>query len=303
MEEIYLGYYLSLRFDKRFVTMPNNLTNVLLCPICKALLLKSSEKNFGCAANHNFDLAKEGYLNLLPVQKKNSKNPGDNKEMIAARRSFLEMGYYNPLVKKIAEIINAENDNSEQKIILDAGCGEGYYSAKILERITGDKTALGFDISKYAVKLAAKKYPANFYFVGSVYDMPIKENSIDIIVSVFAPVSMPEFYKILKNKGQLIVVSAGPEHLKEIAGLVYETFKPHPFNLPHKLNGLFEIVETQELIFNILLNNKKDLLSLLKMTPYYWSASKERQNAFEELEQLNVTCDFKISVLNKIGIW
>lgn len=275
-----------------------NLTNLLTCPICKTPLLKSSEKNYSCAANHNFDLAKEGYLNLLLVQKKNSKNPGDNKEMISARRSFLEMGYYDPLVKKIAEIINGGNEG-EQKTILDAGCGEGYYSAKILERVAGAKNALGFDISKYAVKLAAKKYPANFYFVGSVYDVPIEENSIDVIVSVFAPVSMSEFYKILKNKSQLIIVSAGPEHLKQLAELVYETFKPHPFNLLNKLNGLFKIVETKELNFDILLDNKKDLLSLLKMTPYYWSVGKERQGVFELLEQLNVTCDFKISILKK----
>jgi len=272
--------------------------SIITCPYCESPLSDSGERNFICANKHSFDLAKQGYLNLLPVNQKKSKDPGDNEMMIAARRNFLELGFYDQLIESIKVTIADQISFDNHKVVaLDAGCGEGYYSENALNNIPNLETKiLGTDISKYAVKNAAKKYKNNFYFVSSVFNLPLADNSTDLILSVFSPIATEEFKRILSKDGVLIVVSPAPNHLREMAELIYDVFRPHTSNVLEKTTPILKHVCTKRTTFKINMDNAEDLLSLLKMTPYYWSTGIERLEKITNKKALSVTCDFNIDI-------
>lgn len=272
--------------------------SILLCPYCKGALRDTEEKCFTCENNHSFDVAKQGYINLLPVNQKKSKDPGDNQMMIAARRNFLERGFYDPLIESIKKLVTDKLSFNTNKIIaFDAGCGEGYYSEKALNNLSNLKAKIwGTDISKYAVKNAAKKYKNNFYFVSSVYNLPIADSSTNLILSIFSPFKPEEFKRILSKDGFVIIVSPAPNHLREMAELIYEEFKPHTTNIVEKMTTLFEHDSTNRTTFTIDLKSAEDLLFLLKMTPYYWSTGLERLQNITNKNELSVTCDFNVDI-------
>lgn len=276
--------------------------DVIICPHCKETLNKSEPKSYACSNRHNFDLSKEGYLNLLAVNQKKSKSPGDNELMISARRNFLEQGFYDPMIYDLKQVINTElTFENEAFTALDAGCGEGYYSEKALKNKNTKRTVLGTDISKYAVKNAAKKYKDNFYFVGSVYHLPIATKSIDLILSIFSPIHGEEFQRIVKNKGYLLVVSPGPNHLKELAELIYNSFRPHQNNIAEGIKTNFELQSESQSTFTIQLSSSETLLMLLKMTPYYWNTSKEAMERLTNCNEISITCDFNLSIFKAIS--
>ena len=275
--------------------------SIIICPYCKSSLHDSREKTFICENNHSFDIAKQGYLNLLPVNQKKSKDPGDNQMMIAARRNFLELGFYDPLIDSIKNLITDKLSFVTKEIIaFDAGCGEGYYSEKALNNLTGLETKIfGTDISKYAVKNAAKKYKNNFYFVSSIYNLPIAKTSTDLILSVFSPVMVEEFKRILSQQGYVIIVSPASNHLREIAELIYDTFRPHTTNVVENMTSLFKHETTKRTTFKIDIENAEEVLFLLKMTPYYWSTGVERLENITNKNELSVTCDFNIDIFSQ----
>jgi 23S rRNA (guanine745-N1)-methyltransferase len=279
------------------------LIHPIICPFCQHSLHFNGERSYVCQNNHNFDLAKQGYLNLLPVNKKKSKSPGDNDMMVKARREFLEAGFYNPLMDEIKQVIEGElNFHSEEINILDSGCGEGYYSENALNNLDGLKSIVtGTDISKDAVRHAAGRYKNNFYFVSSIYNLPVKTNSIDLILSVFSPNDNKEFSRVLKQQGYLIIVSPGENHMKQLAELIYDSFRPHEYTIIEKTGEPFSYVSTRRKTFEIDMKDSEMLQNLLKMTPYYWNTSKEVQKKIEKNKDITITCDFNITVFKKSG--
>lgn len=274
----------------------------LICPFCQNRITDNGSSSYTCELNHSFDLSKEGYLNLLPVHQKNSKSPGDNEMMISARRSFLELGFYEPLIDSLKTILQDDFAfNNKSFVALDAGCGEGYYSEKVLNKIAGKGShILGTDISKYAIKNAAKKYKNIFYFVSSVYHLPVATESVDVLLSVFAPVDPVEFQRVLSKNGVVVIVSPRQNHLKELAELIYDTFKPHENNVVELMTPSLNHLFTKQTTFNIHITSKETLMLLLKMTPYYWSANEEKLEKVALCNDLNITCDFNIAVFKHI---
>jgi 23S rRNA (guanine745-N1)-methyltransferase len=272
--------------------------SIINCPYCKNSLHDTRERTYVCENGHSFDVAKQGYLNLLPVNQKKSKDPGDNEMMIAARRNFLELGYYDPLIEKIKKLVTDKLIFETRDIVaFDAGCGEGYYSEKALNNLPELNTQiLGTDISKYAVKNAAKKYKNNFYFVSSVYNLPIANASTNLILSIFSPFKVEEFQRILSKEGYVVIVSPAPNHLREMAELIYEEFRPHSTKIVEKMTAKFEHNTTTRATFTIDIKSAEDLLFLLKMTPYYWSTGIERLENITTKSELSVTCDFNIDI-------
>ncbi len=136
------------------------------CPLCHAPLSRH-ERAFICPQRHQFDIAKEGYVNLLPVQHKRSRDPGDNAEMMQARRAFLDAGHYQPLRDTICSLFE-ETLPAEATALLDIGCGEGYYTQAFagVGRARGAQT-VGLDVSKAAIRAAAKRYPQVMFCVAS----------------------------------------------------------------------------------------------------------------------------------------
>lgn len=272
--------------------------SILLCPFCKNSLHFDGNRSFVCQSAHNFDVSKQGYLNLLPVNKKKSKSPGDNGMMVKARREFLEAGFYDPLMSEIKKIIDSSLVFSDESIqILDSGCGEGYYSEQALSNLNNHTSdILGTDISKHAVKSAAGKYKNNFYFVSSIYDLPIKSKSLDLVLSVFSPIDSKEFNRVLKEAGFLLVVSPGKNHMKELAELIYDSFRPHQYTIEEKISDSFSPISISQKSFQIDIRDSVMLGNLLKMTPYYWNTSLEAQKKIELCNEISIQCDFLISV-------
>ncbi len=271
--------------------------SILICPHCKLPLRITENNSYGCENNHQFDIAKEGYVNLLPANQKKSKNPGDSELMIAARRSFLAEGHYDPLLDEISELIQDEVSKEKATTILDAGCGEGYYTDRLVRNL--EKIApqvYGTDISKYAVRIAAKRYKSVHFFVSSIFNLPVADSSVDLIVSIFAPFQAEEFQRILTSNGALLIVSPAENHMKEIAELVYDEFRPHERTILDKIPDAFVKVKAERCSFKLELTDNESLVNLLKMTPYYWSASEKQVANFQTIQTISVTCDFNITV-------
>lgn len=165
---------------------------VLVCPVCGGALLRT-ERQYTCPAGHSFDVAKEGYVNLLCTSKSADKM-GDSKESAAARHAFLERGYYGCLKEALTPLLHGN--------VLDICCGEGYYDS-----VPADGALYGFDLSKTMVRLAAKRKNGGQYFVANLARMPVAEGSIDTALHLFAPFHDRAFARVLAPGGRLYSVT------------------------------------------------------------------------------------------------
>ena len=201
------------------------MTSLFRCPVCGGPLLRE-ERALRCAAGHSYDLAKEGYAYLLPPNQKHSAAPGDDKAMAAARRDFLSKEYYIPLLNTIcSRILPLAGENP---VILDAGCGEGWYDRCIAQAFAqaGRPVQLaGFDIAKPAVRLAAKALPTAQYAVASSFSQPVRTGWADLLLNCFSPFAQEEFLRVLRPGGRMIYVVPGAEHLYQMKAVLYE--KPY----------------------------------------------------------------------------
>lgn len=268
-----------------------------ICPICKETLVRDG-KSYYCTNRHCYDISKEGYVNLLPVQKKNSLSPGDNKEMIQARHNYLNEGAYDTLVRAIAgEIEKGVEANSID--ILDAGCGEGYYLKKIKEYILEDSIDMsvglyGVDISKDAVRIGAKSYKDISFSVGSVFDMPYRDSVFDVVLNVFAPFDNKEVVRVLKNGGLLIKVVPSKTHLHEFRKIIYETVTEHEEKSIDATG--FDLISKVNVNYSKHFDKNETISSLYKMTPYYFNSSEESKAKILGLDEITLTIDFDIYV-------
>ena len=181
----------------------------LLCPVCKKKL-NIDLNRYHCLNGHSFDIAKEGYLNL---NLKSSVKTGDEKEMVRARKAFLEKDYYLFLRDKLNEIIDGLHVSS----LLDLGCGEGYYTQSF-----NVKDKLGIDLSKEALKLASRHDKSTMYVLKTIFDVSLHDESVDLIVTIFAPVSK-EIDRVLKDEGHFILVRPDERHLFELKEAIYDS--------------------------------------------------------------------------------
>lgn len=245
-----------------------------LCPLCQQPL-QLSDKHFQCANRHSFDIAREGYVNLLPVQQKNSKDPGDNKDMMQARRSFLQAGWYAPLATAITRMLTPLAANT----MLDLGCGEGYYTA-LLKQALPQVQLFGVDISKTAIKFAAKANRDIQFSVASAYQLPFADNSFDAIVRIYAPSKASELQRLVKHGGHLLTVTPGPNHLLQIKQAVYDTVRLHDDAIAQ--NEGFMHLGRQRLQFELAFRCAEDVLALVQMVPLAWKFSAEQKQQFAD---------------------
>lgn len=260
---------------------------MIICPNCKQPLINYT-KYYRCPNAHSFDVAKEGYLNLLLPKKNSTHLHGDNKEMIVARKNFLEKDYFKPLSDKITELLIPLIDSNST--ILDAGCAHGYYSNKLTSI---SNNIIGIDISKYAISKAAKHIPNGTFLVASLADIPIENDSIDLIINIFAPHFENEFSRILKRHGILIKVTPATNHLQELKDVLYE----NPYSKEDKIYDLelFFLLKSISLEYQMMVS-KDDLLALLQMTPYYYKTANNDKAKLNHLKNLSITAAFIISI-------
>lgn len=264
---------------------------ILSCPVCKKPLSKT-ERSYICPSSHNFDEAKEGYVNLLSGSHKQGELIGDNKSMALSRRDFLNKGYFSSLANGVCDVLKSENLQNPN--VLDICCGEGYYSEYLSKRT--DCNLYGFDISKNMVRLAAKRKLDAVFFVANLSHIPIFDGSVDFAFHLFAPFHDEEFSRVLKKGGVLVTAVPGKNHLWELKSAVYDT----PYQNDEKLpESRLTLERTIKISNTIKIDNNEDIMSLFKMTPYYYRTSKEGIERAEKLETLETTLEFVLGVYRK----
>lgn len=271
-------------------------TEKLICPICKNKLVQNGNA-ICCVKRHCFDIARQGYVNLLPVQNKKSLHPGDTKEMLVARRKFLESGIYTPICNAVKDTALNLLRGVDTPTVADIGCGEGYYTTDF-KRSIRDCNIIGADISKDAVKMACNRDKEITWITATAGCLPIADESIDLITAIFSLVSEAEYLRVLKKGGYVIDVSAGNDHLKELKEIIYDDVyiqdkKP---SIPSK--GFKEIFRRDEK-FSFTLENEQ-LKNLLIMTPHLWRIKKENRERLENMNSLSLTAHFWIRAMQKI---
>ena len=271
--------------------------NCFICPICgEKLHLSENGASLVCGKEtkpHCFDIASEGYVNL----DRDHAGGGDSKECVRSRTAFLDKGYYSPIASKMCEILNDITD--DEGTLLDAGCGEGFYTSSFARSLTG-MTVCGVDISKHAVRHGAKRAKKeglenNVYAVSSIFALPFENESVDVVTSIFAPCPEEEFSRVLKRGGYLVIAAAGEKHLLGLKKALYDDIymNEERADMPSVDFGL---VKKEKLEFKINLRTNEDILNLFSMTPYYYRTSqrdKEKLTSLSSLES-EIEIDFFI---------
>ena len=265
------------------------------CPLC-AQPLTWEEHCCRCAAGHSFDRASEGYAHLLPANRKHSKNPGDDKQMVAARCAFLDKGYYAPLRDTLCQLAVRLTAGEPSPVIFDSGCGEGYYSAGLAHAIP-NSTLAGIDISKFAVRRAAKRLKTGLFAVASAYQLPIADGRVDLLTNIFSPLSAPEFARVLRPGGHFLYVVPSQRHLWQMKEILYE----NPYENPVKREDYTDFVwqEVVPIRHSITLDCNADIMALFSMTPYAWKTPREGVERLAKLDRLDTEIGFDIHVYTR----
>ncbi|MBF7072708.1 methyltransferase domain-containing protein [Glaciecola sp. MH2013] len=295
------------------------------CPLCyEAFQSDIALSAWQCTNKHSFDRAKQGYVNLLPVQNKNSKSPGDDQGMIQARSRFFLSKPYLALAKNVASLIqqhlcadiseNTDNvieqdsKNASQSVprndgvpylVYDSGCGEGHYIDQISALLGPSFSINGHDISKSAALAAAKKNKNSQIVVASTVNIPLVNESQDVVYQVFAPACDKEYFRVLKEGGLLVIVEPAEQHLHELKKQIYDNPVLHECH-DKEMSG-FSRISAKKLKFDVPLENAEQRLALLQMTPYFWKASSQAKQDIQDSLH-SVTAHFYIQAFIKINL-
>ena len=264
----------------------------LLCPIC-GQNLSLVDRSCTCENRHSFDVARQGYVNLLTVQQKHSLNPGDTREQVASRRAFLDGDFYRPIVDAV---IDAARRHGARGPILDAGCGEGYYSSRLAEAL--DQELLGLDISKEAVRYAAGKYKNHLWICGTAAKLPVPAESMGLLCSLFAVTLPEEFHRVLREDGLFFQVLAAQDHLLGLKGIIYPELKNREKDSVPELPG-FALAESLPIRFTFTVTGQQ-VQNLLSMTPHVYRISRAGADALRATESLTDTASCVLNVYRRV---
>lgn len=264
------------------------------CPVCRSPL-EDCGNHAACSNRHSFDRASEGYYHLLPSNKMHAKLPGDSKEMVAARRAFLNAGYYQLFSDGINETAAKVLSGVKSPMILDAGCGEGYYTARLKQALSeqrNDARIAGFDISKAAVKAAAKRDKEISFAVASIFDIPVADGCCDLVLNVFAPIVPAEFARVLKTGGVLLIAVPSERHLLGLKEILYES--PYVNEETDTEYQGFDFLERIPLRGTITITDPEQIANLFSMTPYYWKTPQAGCERLRQAVQLDTEIGFDL---------
>ena len=264
----------------------------LCCPIDASPLMMDG-LSLICENGHCFDVARQGYVNLLGPKDKRSKDPGDSKDMVSARAAFLNADFYKPLADACLDItLRYSSTVADGPITLvDAGCGDGYYLNHVQENLPKalrKRTSLiGFDISKWAVQQCARRGDGT-WFVGSNRHIPMADGSVDLLFDMFGFPDYSSFGRILAPRGRLVRVTPGDRHLIQLREIIYPSIKPRRDRTLYP--ETFKVVSKQQITYEMSLG-AEDLKHLLLMTPHMFRTSPERRQQVLSHSQLTLTVD------------
>jgi 23S rRNA (guanine745-N1)-methyltransferase len=281
------------------INIGGSVMSIFQCPVCGQILMNREKANV-CENNHSFDKAASGYVNLLPP-KASSGVSGDSREMAMARRAFLSGGYYAQLSQQINAKVSSLLKDIENPSVLDAGCGEGYYTNNLyidLAKKHEEFTLAGIDISRDSVKYASKLNHNIPFAVASIFHLPVADESCNAVISIFAPCSDEEFSRVLSQGGYLITVIPGKRHLFGLKEVVYDA----PYENDEQGYPLpdFKLIDRSEIGWQCTIGKNEDISNLFLMTPYFWKSPAEGSERLKKLDMLTTDFAFIISVYQKI---
>lgn len=281
------------------------MNSILSCPVCENVL-QQDEKRYECVNRHSYDVAREGYVNLLLANQKASKRPGDSRDMLQARRRFLESGHYNILSDAVNRTIYERLPMLRATNILEAGCGEGYYLGQLLQFLTASGVSQsvefwGLDIAKDAVRMAAKRYQqVNFLVASTRRRIPIVDQSVDLLLTIFAPRNTAEYQRIVAENGVVMIVIPGKNHLQQLRTVLMlperEATKQDEVMADFQID--FQLGQVETLSDNIELNNA-ELLDLVQMTPSYWHISSDIWGQLHGITHFETQVEFLMLIFHR----
>lgn len=265
----------------------------VLCPICGAALTRERPQ-WCCPRGHGFDVARQGYVNLLPVTQRHSLHPGDTKEQVAARRSFLERGYYAPIAQAVCQA--ARDYAPEGAAILDVGCGEGYYGSQAARALSG--SLWGLDISKDAVRLAAGRYKAHAWVCATAAHLPFEAGSFQLLMSLFALTLPEEFARVLAPGGIFLQVLAAEDHLLGLKEIIYPELLHREKDSVPELPG-FRLLESRSVAFDFTVEGEQ-IQNLLSMTPHFWRITREGAARLATVDRLSDRASVRVNIYSRL---
>ena len=263
----------------------------LLCPVCGEQL-NLSGKQYLCPTRHSFDVARQGYVNLLTVQQKHSLNPGDTREQVLSRREFLEAGFYAPIAEALIAEAKALGITGQ---ILDVGCGEGYYSARLADALEAPLT--GLDISKEAVRCAAAKYKGKQWLCATAAHIPVEDGSVSLLTSLFALTLPQEFARVLQEGGYYFQVLAAEDHLLGLKGIIYDQLNFKEKNTVPELPG-FALRKSVPIRFSFTVEGQQ-IQNLFSMTPHVFRIGKDGAERLRKTETLTDTASCVLNIYQR----
>ncbi|MHA7879337.1 MAG: putative RNA methyltransferase [Saccharospirillum sp.] len=270
--------------------------DILACPLDQSPL-KRVGNAWVCAEHHSFDRARQGYVNLLPVQFKRSKDPGDSKAMVRARQSFLHKRHYQPISDACHALLRDTvlADAEDTLSVLDAGCGDGYYLQRLRHALptATRSTLIGLDVSKWAVLAGAKRDTESLWVVGSNAHLPILPERLDAVLCLFGFPAYDEFARVLKHSGGLLMVDPGPDHLIEVRRALYTQLEPYR---ERAVPEPFVRHAQRRLTYSTTLEDAATLAELIQMTPHAFRAPPKALEALLAQDSLSVTVDVHLSL-------
>ncbi len=263
----------------------------LICPLC-GCELNQVDRSWACPRGHSFDIARQGYVNLLTVSQKHSLNPGDTREQVLSRRAFLEEGHYAPIARTLIETAKELGISGP---ILDVGCGEGYYSAQLADALGAELT--GFDISKEAVRCAAAKYKGPTWLTATAAHIPVADGSAGLITSLFALTIPEEFSRCLQDGGYYFQVLAAQDHLLGLKAIIYPELKLREKDSVPDLPG-FSLVKSIPIRFTFTVEGEQ-VQNLFSMTPHVFRIGKAGAENLRKTQKLTDTASCVLNVYRK----
>ena len=272
---------------------------LLTCPICNTPL-EREVSSLKCSNSHSFDISSEGYINLL-----RKKLPGDAKEMLLARRDFLQQGHYQPLSDLINGLVYTHVSSSSPPLnILDAGCGEGYYIGRLQHYLLAHDCQAqysGLDISKDAIRMAARRYKQICFVVANINErLVFLDDAMQVTLNIFAPRNPAEFARVLAHEGLLLVIIPGADHLQQLRSTL------HLLNIEEdkeqkviaQFSPYFDFVASSPLSYTLQFGSK-EIMQVLMMTPNYRHLSQEMRDKVETRDRVETTVSFSALVFRR----
>lgn len=258
---------------------------MLVCPKCSFPLVQVN-KSFQCENKHNYDIARQGYVNLLLG---NQKMSGDSSEMVHARTHFLNQGFYAPLRQALIQILL----DYHVSCLVDLGCGEGYYTKEMAKHV---QKCIGIDMSKEALKVASTQDKTTQYVLASIFHCPLASHCADAITNVFAPLPTDEVLRLLKDDGIFIRVIPAAKHLWELKQVLYDEVYENIIDRAPESLKLIDEIKVEDVIE---IKDTATIQALFQMTPYYWKTSKTSSERLLSFTDLRTQIAFCIQIYQK----